>query len=240
MIGVLSKEGCLKRRRQRERPHDDDGLEQISVGQGIPTITSQPPETGRGRDSFPYRCQREPSSTNIGISGFWSPELWENIFMLLLSHLVCGALLWSPRKPIQVPRHGIAVLFSPDFHWPPLPPCTLPLETDPNYYSQHTWLPSDFQMGLAVGETHAGDRREGRLRNLLPKFPPCEDVWVCFVSWLRTMNPESDLWTSFSILQRWHRTGAIQGAQERINSLQVIKGLIFSVLKLFSKWSSLH
>lgn len=54
----------------------------VAKAKGIVQNYQEPPEIGRGKDRFFPGHFREHGSANILISGFWSPEVRENIFLL--------------------------------------------------------------------------------------------------------------------------------------------------------------
>jgi len=55
----------------------------------------EPPEWKRQGSVLPWNLWRNYGSAHTLISNFWPPELWEKKKSVVLSHQVCGNLLWQ-------------------------------------------------------------------------------------------------------------------------------------------------
>lgn len=64
---------------------------------------SRQPEGRRERPGLAWSLQRKHGPVNTLVSDVWPPELWEDTYLLLLSHPICGNLLglnWKHKKKI--------------------------------------------------------------------------------------------------------------------------------------------
>lgn len=70
----LEKEACVKRQTQGETHVKMEDWGDAATSQATPRSASKPPESGRGKEGFPYTFQREHGPANPLISNFQPPE----------------------------------------------------------------------------------------------------------------------------------------------------------------------